>query len=148
MWDKLRALIVKEFLSLLRDAASRAVLIGPPLIQLMVFGYAASFDLNHIGYAVYDQDGGLAARQLLARFDGAGEFQRVATLHREQQVRSCIDSQRALLVLHVGAGFSRDLLAGRGAQLQVLIDGRDSNTAAIVQSDVNQVLLEFLGSLT
>ncbi len=143
MWQRIRALIVKELLALLRDRASRAVLIGPPLIQLMVFGYAATFDLNHIPYAVYDQDGGRAARQLLARFDGSGEFRRVATLQSQQQMRTWIDARRALLVLHVGPDFSRDLLDGRGARLQVLIDGRDSNTAAIVQGDVNGVVEEF-----
>ena len=143
MFERIAALIRKEFLALLRDAASRAVLIGPPLVQLMVFGYAATFDLNHVPYAVYDQDGGRAARQLLARFDGSGEFVRVATLHSPLQVRRWIDERRALLVLDVGPDFSSRLLSGRGAQLQVLIDGRDSNTAAIVQGDVNGVLQEF-----
>ena len=143
MFERIAALIRKEFLALLRDAASRAVLIGPPLVQLMVFGYAATFDLNHVPYAVYDQDGGRAARQLLARFDGSGEFVRVGTLHSPLQVRRWIDERRVLLVLHVGPDFSSRLLSGRGAQLQVLIDGRDSNTAAIVQGDVNGVLQEF-----
>ncbi len=143
MWLRVLALIRKEFLALLRDAASRAVLIGPPLIQLMVFGYAATFDLNHIAYAVYDQDGGAAARQLLARFAGSTEFQRVATLHAQQQVRGVLDDRRALLVLHIGPDFSRRLLARRDASLQVLIDGRDSNTAALVQNDVAQVVLDF-----
>ncbi len=143
MWQRIRALIVKELLALLRDAASRAVLIGPPLLQLMVFGYAATFDLNHIPYAVYDEDGGHAARQLLARFDGSGEFRRVGTLHAQRELRSWIDQRRALLVLHIGPDFSRRLLRGQEAQLQVIIDGRDSNTAAIVQGDVNGVLQGF-----
>ena len=58
MWGRVVALVIKELLMLLRDKASRTVLIGPPLIQLLVFGYAASFDLNHIPYAVYNEDSG------------------------------------------------------------------------------------------
>jgi ABC-2 type transport system permease protein len=143
MGARVWALIVKEFLALLRDRASRAVLIVPPLVQLMVFGYAATFDLNRVPYAVFDQDGGLAARQLLARFDGSGEFRRVATLRSQAQVRQVLDDRGALLVLRVGPGFSRDLISGRGARLQALIDGRDSNTAAIVQGDVSGVVQEF-----
>ena len=143
MGARVWALIIKEFLALLRDRASRVVLIGPPLVQLMVFGYAATFDLNRVPYAVFDQDGGLAARQLLARFDGSGEFRRVATLQSQAQVRGVLDDRRALLVLRVGPGFTRDLVSGRGAPLQALIDGRDSNTAAIVQGDVSGVVQEF-----
>ncbi|MHB8367189.1 MAG: ABC transporter permease, partial [Acidithiobacillus sp.] len=68
MLARLWALVIKEFLALLRDKKSRFVLIGPPLIQLLVFGYAATFDLNHIPYAVYNQDSGFASRELLGRF--------------------------------------------------------------------------------
>lgn len=65
------ALVRKELLALLRDRASRAVLIGPPLIQLMVFGYAATFDLKDVPFAVYNEDHGTASRELLAAFDGS-----------------------------------------------------------------------------
>lgn len=143
MLARILALVVKELLALLRDRASRMVLVVPPLLQLMVFGYAASFDLNHIPYAVYDQDGGTASRQLLARFEGASTFHRVATLHSERQVASLIDGKHILMVLHVGPHFTRDLLRRQSAHLQVIIDGRDSNTATLALNDVNGVVLAF-----
>ncbi|HKJ10696.1 MAG TPA: antibiotic ABC transporter permease, partial [Gammaproteobacteria bacterium] len=65
MWQRILALMVKEFLALLKDKKSRFVIIGPPIIQLLVFGYAATFDLSNVPYAVYNEDGGAAARDLL-----------------------------------------------------------------------------------
>ena len=143
MWARILALIVKEFLAVLRDAASRTVLIGPPLIQLMVFGYAASFDLNHIPYAVYNEDTGYAARELLARFAGSATFEQIATITREAQIAPLIDDKQVLLVLHVPQHFTRDLLTQAPAQLQIIIDGRDSNTASLALNDVSGVLLDF-----
>ncbi|WP_298192584.1 ABC transporter permease [Metallibacterium sp.] len=143
MWARIVALVIKEFLAVLRDAASRTVLIGPPLIQLMVFGYAASFDLNHIPYAVYNQDSGYAARQLLARFSGSPNFRQVATINNDAQIAPLINDKDALLVLHIGQHFTRDLLTQKPARLQIIIDGRDSNTAALALNDVSGVLLDF-----
>ena len=143
MWARILALIAKEFLAVLRDAASRTVLIVPPLIQLMVFGYAASFDLNHIPYAVYNEDAGYAARELLSRFAGSRTFEQVATINRQSQIAQLIDAKKALLVLHVPQHFTRELLTGKQAQLQIIIDGRDSNTASLALNDVGGVLWEF-----
>ena len=65
-----RALIVKEFLAVWKDKKSRAVLIGPPIAQLLVFGYAATYDVDHVATAIYNEDAGLEARELIARFEG------------------------------------------------------------------------------
>lgn len=143
MWWRIQALVIKEFLAVLRDKASRMVLIGPPIIQLMVFGYAASFDLEHIPYAVFNQDSGFAARELLAGFSGSPTFEQVATLTHQAQIAPLIDNRDALLVLHIGQQFTRDLLTDQPARLQVLIDGRNSNTASLALNDVNGVLTAF-----
>lgn len=143
MWARIFALIVKEFLALLRDKASRIVLVVPPLIQLFVFSYAATFDLNHVPYAVYNQDPGFASRELLARFAGSDLFAQASQLDSQAQIAPELDNRRALLVLRFGPDFTRDLLAHRSAHLQVLIDGRDSNTAMLALNDVNGVLLDF-----
>lgn len=125
------ALAVKEFLTLLQDKRSRFVVIGPPVIQLLVFGYAATFDVSHVALAVYDADGGAAARELVARFDGSEAFERVATLGSQQQIVDVIDERRAMIVLSIGPDFSRRIARGQTADLQLIIDGRNSNTALI-----------------
>lgn len=129
MWNRIVALMYKEFLALLKDKRSRLVLVVPPLVQTLVFGYAATFDLSEIPYAVYNEDSGSAARDLIARFRGSLHFQQVAEIRSHRDIRPLVDSRRALLVLHVGPTFTRDLLDGRPARVQVIMDGRNSNTA-------------------
>jgi ABC-2 type transport system permease protein len=140
---RLIALIRKEFLALLRDKASRMVLVGPPLIQLLVFSYAATFDLNNIPFVVINEDPGLAGRQVVARFAGAPAFREVATLPSIDGVAAMIDREDALLAIHVDRNFSRDLLAGRPAPMQIVIDGRNSNTAAIALSYASDIVQAF-----
>lgn len=140
MLIRLFALIHKEFLALLKDPKSRMVLIVPPMIQLLVFGYAATFDLKQIPYALYNEDRGIASRDLIAAFDGVTAFHRVITLHTEGEIAPLVDSRKVLLVVHIGPGFSADLLSGRSAPLQVIVDGRNSNTAMIALNYVSAIV--------
>ncbi len=143
MWRRILALVRKEFLALFKDRRSRMVLIVPPMIQLLVFGYAATFDLKQVPYAVYNEDGGVASRELLARFDGAPSFKRLSDLRAEPDIAPIVDRREALVVIHVGARFTADLLSGRPAQLQVILDGRNSNTAMIAANYVRSVVDRF-----
>jgi ABC-2 type transport system permease protein len=140
MLVRLLALIVKEFLVLLRDPRSRVVTFVPPLIQLVVFGYAASFDLNHVRYALYDRDHGQAARELAAAFAGSPNFELVRTVTRDSEVASLIEQREVLLVLEIEPRFSEKLLRGETAQVQVLLDGRNSNTVQIALNYAKEVV--------
>jgi ABC-2 type transport system permease protein len=143
MWRRILALMIKEFLALLKDKRSRTVLIAPPLMQLIVFGYAATFDLNQVPYAIYNEDPGSASRELLARFAGSSTFRLVANLQSEVQIEPLVDNKRALLVLHIGPHFTRDLLRQRPASLQVIVDGRNSNTALVLLGYVRTIVTAF-----
>jgi drug efflux transport system permease protein len=135
--------MIKEFLALLKDKRSRMVVFIPPILQLLVFGYAATFDLNRISFAVYNEDAGQASRNLVARFAGAPNFRQVATLTHAEEITPQVNGKRVLLVLHIGPQFSRELLGGRSAPVQVIVDGRNSNTAAILLNYVNTILTAF-----
>lgn len=137
------SLIRKEVLALLRDRRSRVILVLPPLLQSFLFGYAATFDLNHAPYAVYSEDHGAAAADLLARFDGSGVFARVATIEREGDIARVIDNRDALLVVRIGPKFSRELGAGQPASIQVIVDGRNSNTAGTAVGYANAIVDSF-----
>lgn len=139
----LKALIIKELLALLKDKKSRLVLIAPPLIQLFVFGYAATFDLNHIRYAVLNEDSGAASRELLARFEGSGTFERVAQLAGDAQIEPVIDNKQALLVVRFPSDFSRNLETGSPAHVQINVDGRNSNSAMLVLNYVQSIVSSF-----
>lgn len=143
MWRAVLALIVKELLAVLKDPKSRMVLIVPPLIQLIVFGYAATFDLNRVPIAVYDQDHSEASRDLVAQFLGSRVFERVATLQSERRINPLIDSKKVDLVLSIDRRFTRDLLTHQPAPVQLIVDGRDSNTALIILGYANSIITDF-----
>jgi ABC-2 type transport system permease protein len=143
MLGRVFALVIKEFLALLKDKRSRFVLIGPPLIQLIVFGYAATFDLKNVPFAVYNEDRGFAARELLAAFDGSPTFSRAALLTHESEIAPLIDGKQVLMVVHVDPDFSAHLLAGQPAPLQIVVDGRNSNTAMLALNDVSVIVDNF-----
>ncbi|HCA27244.1 MAG TPA: antibiotic ABC transporter permease [Betaproteobacteria bacterium] len=143
MFKRIIALAVKEFLALLKDKKSRFVIIVPPLVQLFVFSYAATYDLNRVPYAVYNEDRGVAARNLLAGFQGSKNFRRVARIDRSGQIAPLIDRKQVLLVVHIGPQFSRDLALGRPAPLQLLVDGRNSNTAMLTLNYARDIVDHF-----
>ena len=143
MWRQVLALIVKELLAVLRDGKSRMVLVGPPLIQLLVFGYAATFDLNNVPVAIYDNDHSQASRDLVARFLGAPAFRLVASLHSDQPIDDLIDSRQVAMVLVIDRRLTRDLLTGHPAPVQVIVDGSNSNTALLIEGYANTILSDF-----
>lgn len=146
MLDVVRRILVltlKELLTILKDPKGRLTLFGPPVVQCFIFGYAASFDLNNVGYAVLDQDRSAASINLLSRLDGSRVFSRVANLERAGDIVEFIDQRRALVVLQIPPDFERRLLTGRAAQLQIVADGRNSNTAGVALGYLNAVVDAF-----
>jgi len=137
------ALAIKEFLVLLRDKRSRFVIIGPPIMQLLVFGFAASYDLNDVAVAIYNEDRGSASRELLSRIEGSPNFRIITQIQRDSEVAPLIDNREVLLALHIGQHFSANLERGESAQLQAILDGRNSNTAMIAMNYLRTILLDY-----
>jgi len=137
------ALTIKELLAALKDPRARLALFMPPVMQCLLFGYAATYDLNDVPYAVLDQDRGAASADLLGRLDGSRIFRCVGALDNAAGLRACIDERRALIVLLIPSDFERRLQSGLPADVQVIADGRNSNTAAIATSYVSEIVENF-----
>lgn len=137
------ALTRKEFRTLLSDKKSRMVIIVPPIMQLLVFGYAASFDLNHINYAIFNEDAGVQSRQLLAGLAGSEFFTLVGNINRDSEIAPLLDNGKVLLIIHLGEDFSKNLLLGRPAPLQIILDGRNSNTAMLALNYMQDIIFHF-----
>ncbi|MDR3480159.1 MAG: ABC transporter permease [Burkholderiaceae bacterium] len=140
---RILALIQKEFLAVLKDPRSRFIIFVPPMLQCLIFGYAASLDLNSVPYAVLDQDHSAASFALLARLDGSGVFRRQADLARATDIADWIDSGRALLVIQIDQNFERRLQSGQSAPIEVAADGRNSNTAGTALGYLGSVVERF-----
>lgn len=140
----------KEFLAILVDPANRVTLIAPVFIQAVLFGYAASYDVNHVAYAVLDQSRSQSSQQVLAHLDGSGIFKRTADLQNNQQIQHVINDRTALAVITIPADFEDKLNNQEASPIQVILDGRNSLTASMagsyISSVVGQVNQERLGT--
>jgi ABC-2 type transport system permease protein len=125
---RMRALLAKEFLQLLRDPRMRFVLVAPPLIELLLFGYAATFDVRHADVAVVNHDTSQTSRELLAAIRASGHY----TLNVLPDMRSAsaaVDRNEARVILQIPA----DL--GERRQVQVIADGSDPNSAQLIAGE-------------
>lgn len=143
MGIRIIALIIKEMLALFKDKRSRMAVIIPPILQLLVFGYAATFDLENVPLAVWNEDRGEISRQLVSRFAGSDAFTIIGHLKSQEQVRPLIDQMDVLLVLHIGEQCTANLAKAESCPVQVLIDGRNSNTAMLALNYVRTILGDF-----
>ena len=141
--SQILALCRKEIIALIKDPANRLILIGPPLIQSMLFGYAANLDLKQVPYAVLDQSRSAASRDFLAGLDGSGKFEREATLASPAQIAEAVDQRGILMVVSIPADFADRLAAGRQAPVQVILDGRNSTTAGAAAGYLAAVTASF-----
>lgn len=140
---RLGALMRKELLAVVKDPANRLLLLAPALLQAMLFGYGATYELTNVPYAVLDQSRGAASTQLLARVDGTGFFKLAATLESPRQIAEVIDTGKAAMVLSIPPDFENLLAAGRQAPLQVILDARNPLTAGSAASDIGAIVADF-----
>lgn len=137
---RIASLCRKELLAIFKDPANRVILVVPSLIESFLFGYAATYDLTNVPYALLDQSRGAASIELAARLDGSGIFHRVATLQTPDEIAGVIDSQQALLVIHIGPRFEQQLNAGEFAPVQLILDARNSNTAGSAAGYIGEII--------
>jgi len=141
--ERLKYMLIKEFLQIFRDPRMRALILFVPIAQVVIFGYAVSTDVRHIRTAVFDLDNSPSSRDLVARFEGSGHFDLVKRLRSDAEVREVIQSGEAKAVLRLNRGFGDDLVGGRTAQAQLILDGSDSNTASIILGYSSRITSSF-----
>ena len=140
---RLLAVARKEVLQLRRDRRSLILAFVMPLVLLVLYSYAISWDVRHIATAVVDQDRSAKSRELLDAFRGSGYFLLDRHLDRVADAEPLVDAGRVQLVLVIPPDFSRRLGSGRPAEVQALVDGSDANTATIVVGYTQAVVQDF-----
>ena len=142
-WRRIREIVRKEFRQVLREPRMRVVLIFPPLLQTILFGFAVNLDVENARLAFMDQDRTPASRELRAAFEGSRRFVLVAEAESDAQVRELLDRGRVQAVVRIPSGFARDVARGHTAQVQILVDGTNSNTASIIAGYASQIVTRF-----
>jgi ABC-2 type transport system permease protein len=147
MLERIRHMLAKEFHQLFRDPQMLRVLILPPLLQVLVFGYAVTTNVRNAPTVVVDLDRTASTRELASRFFSSGHFRLVRETTDFREAEEMMNRGRAAVILGMDPGFERSIRAGRTAELQVIVDGTDSNTAAIVLSYAARITGDYSGSV-
>ena len=143
MWGRIVSLLIKEFLELRRDKWARVRLVVPPLVQVIVFGYAATFEVFGVSTATLDLDHSQESRELISRFAYSGRFHIVEIAQSQPAIDAAIESSRATVAIVVHPGFAELLRKGQSAPVQAIVDGTNSNTALIALGYVGEVAAKF-----
>ncbi len=143
MVNRILSLIWKELLIVLRDPRSRMSILLPPLIQLLLFTYAATLDVKNVPIGILNRDNGEQAFELLERFHGAPIFSKIIYLKGVEDIAPFMDNQEGVMVISIDEQFSRNLDARKPTDIQLIFDGRKSNTAQILSGYTNQVIDQY-----
>lgn len=143
MFARLKQMLIKEFIQVFRDKRTRFVLIAPPIIQMLIFGYAATYEIRHVPTVVLDLDHSQESRELISRFTSSKYFDVQHQLTDHRQIDEMIQRGDTTVALEIDPGFAQQLRSGQSAPLQVIVDATNSNTALIASGYVNQIVLGF-----
>lgn len=143
MWERIYRMLVKEFIQVLRDPRMKALIFVMPVIQLIMFGYAVTTDVDHIKTAVCDLDKSPQSRALIERFTASGYFTVVDSTDRPERLGELLDRGKATIGIQINRGFADDLRSGRQAAIQTIVDGTDSNTGTVAMDYAQRITQEF-----
>jgi ABC-2 type transport system permease protein len=143
MWNRIKTLIWKELLTVLRDSKSRFSIILPPFIQLFIFTFAATLDVKNVPIGIFNQDFGHQSIEMIERFHGSPMFSKIIFLKGEEEIAPFIDNQKGLMVISFPQDFSRLINSKKPSNIQLILDGRRSNSAQILAGYVTSIVEQF-----
>ncbi len=136
---RLKAITIKEFWALLRDPKGRLALFFPPIVQLLLFSFAATLEVRNVDVGIYDMSGGRYSQELVQQLNGSPNFRRIESLRSRIELRQAIERQDIIAAIVIEQDFDRRLTSGQPAEIGVILDGRRSNAAQIVAGYITRV---------
>jgi ABC-2 type transport system permease protein len=143
MWKRIRHIIKKEFIQAMRDPRLRFFIVLPPIIQLLTYAYAINFDYRQIPMAVWDEAHTTQSREFIQRFSQNDYFRLVATIQSQTEMQDLIDRKKITMALHIPWDFSKRLESGQRTQVQLILDGTDSNAALITSRYAGTIIFDY-----
>ena len=147
MFERIQTILRKEFKQVFRDPRMRTMIFISPVLQVLIFGYAATTDVKNIPTAIYDLDNSVQSREVIRAFSFSKYFSIKNYVYNDKQERELIDKSRVNMILRFNHGFGRDLEEYKGAQIQLIVDGTDSNTGAIALSYAGKIVQKYSNSV-
>ena len=142
------ALIKKEFITIWNDPKSRAIIVAMPIMQLLIFSNAATMEVRNIDAVVLDRSQSVESRELLSRFENSPRFRTFYYADNEQDFQKKLDTQKVQIGINIQNNFSRNIKSGKGTAVQVIADGRQTNSAAIASAYASQIIAGYNAELT
>ncbi len=142
------ALIKKEFITIWNDPKSRAIIVAMPIMQLLIFSNAATMEVRNIDAVVLDRSQSVESRELLSRFENSPRFRTFYYADNEQDFQKKLDTQKVQIGINIQNDFSRNIKSGKGTAVQVIADGRQTNSAAIASAYASQIIAGYNAELT
>lgn len=136
---RLKAITIKEFWALLRDPKGRIPLFFLPLVQLLLFSFAATLEVRNVDIGIYDMSNGRYSQELVQQLNGSPNFRRIEALRSPTELRRAIEQQEVIAAIVIEQDFDRRLTSGQSAEIGVVLDGRRSNAAQIVAGYITRV---------
>jgi ABC-2 type transport system permease protein len=143
VFERAKAILVKEFKQIFRDPRMKTVIFITPLLQIILFGYAANKDINYVPTTIYDRDNTKESRELQHAFTYSTYFVPERFIYSDGEQNNLLDKGLATVVIRIDRGFGRDLMAGKDASIQLTFDGTDSNTAMVVMGYANSIISRY-----
>lgn len=143
MLHRILALIWKELLMVLKDKRTRISILLPPVIQLVIFTFSATLDVKNVPIGILNRDNGEKGFELVQRFHGAKVFNKIIYLKDVKEIKPFIDNQKGIMVVSLDEQFSRNIDSSNPSTVQLILDGRKSNSAQIVAGYANTILAQF-----
>jgi ABC-2 type transport system permease protein len=140
MFERLKSMLFKEFRQVLRDPRMKVTIFAAPVIQILVFGYAATTDVKNVPTAVYDLDNTPQSREITRAFTRSGYFNANYYINTDEQLRTLIDKSAVNAVICFNRGFAEKLIGGGSPEIQLILDGTDSTTASVVLGYANSII--------
>lgn len=140
MFRRILALIKKEFLAIWKDPKSRGLILIPPLLQLFIFANALTLEIRNIDMAVLDRSNTVESRELISRFEHSRWFRDVNLVHNEKEIKHLLETQKIQIGMEIANDFSKNIYAKRPAYVQIIVDGRQTNTASIANGYASQII--------
>ncbi|HOE21390.1 MAG TPA: ABC transporter permease [Spirochaetota bacterium] len=142
--NNIKIMIRKEFTLVIRDPKLRAIIIVPPILMTLVFGYAVNTDVNDVLFSVYDRDRTAQSRIFIQQFVASPYFALHSYIDSPKQGMTLIEKGDTDFYLEIENGFSKALKTGKPVALQVILDGTDSSRASVIQSYINSITLSYI----
>ncbi len=145
--NKIMEIMIKEFLMVLRDRRMLFFLILPPIIQIVILGYAIVLDVKKVSTSFLDLDNSIESREILRKMEGSGYFKIKYFPKNERELKDLLERGKVLLAIQINKGFSKDIKRGKIGKIQAIFDGTDSNTTSIALSYLNKIILSYCKEL-